>query len=193
MELMVWREAEPITKEQAAAVYRAARADLPAEPEVAEVAALVKELPGHAVAYSGHALITMAPEELDEVSNAAFALARQYGLVCYDPQRDLVHSLSPLGIDPETQLHTGDGMMVVNPDLGLVRDVLGTLSAQNPFAVLVTFGHHFIQVSPGYELEYKEGTLRTTLVTRLDEVRRAFDEYARGERGFLDRFEWTSD
>ncbi len=190
---MVWRESEPITREQAAAAYRAARADRPAESEVAEVAALVKELPGHAVSYPGHALITMAPEELDEVSNAAFALARQHGLVCYDPQRDLVHNLSPLGVDPATQLHTGDGMMVVNPDLGLVRDVLGTLSPQNPFAVLVTFGHHFIQVSPGYELEYKEGTLRTTLVTRLEEVRRAFDEYARGERGFLDRFEWTSD
>ncbi|MFE3450563.1 hypothetical protein ACFXJ8_16690 [Nonomuraea sp. NPDC059194] len=192
MELMAWREAGPITREQAAAVYRAAREAQPGEPAVAEVAALVKELPGHAVGYPGHALVTMTPEALDEVSNATFALARRYGLVCYDPQGDLVHNLSPLGVDPETQLHTGDGMMVVNPDLGLVRDVLGTLSAQNPFAVLVTFGHHFIQVSPGYELEYKEGTLRTTLVTDLEEVRRAFDEYARGERGFLDRFEWTS-
>ncbi|MGV9307858.1 hypothetical protein ACWENQ_27690 [Nonomuraea sp. NPDC004354] len=220
MELMVWRADGPVTRERAAAFYRAVRGAAPAtaqtaaestgsagpaestgdagpvavtgHAESAEVAAFAKELPGHATALAGHALVTMAPEEVDDVSNAAFSLARQYGLVCYDPQRDLVHNLGPLGVDPETQLHTGDGMMVVNPDLGLVRDVLATLSPQNPFAVLVTFGRHFIQVSPGYELEYKEGTLRTTLVTRLEEVQRAFDEYARGERGFLDRFAWVA-
>ncbi|GAA2694370.1 hypothetical protein [Nonomuraea recticatena] len=192
MELMVWRENEPITREQAAQTYSLAQGTPPADTVVPEVAALAKEVPGHARLFPEHALIVMEPDDLDEVSNRVFALARHYGLVCYDPQRHLVHNLAPLGVDPETQLHTGDGMLVTNPDLALVHDVLGTLSPQNPFAVLVTFGRHFIQVSPGYELEYKEGTIRSTMVPALEEVRRAFHEYAIGERGFLERFHWSA-
>jgi hypothetical protein len=90
------------------------------------------------------------------------------------------------------QLHTGDGLIVHDPDLGLVHDVLATLSPQNPFAALVNFGQHFIQVSPGYELEYKDKELIRTEVAELEEVQRAFQEYATGERGFLGRHEWTA-
>ena len=81
---------------------------------------------------------------------------------------------------------------MTDPDLGLVRDVLATLSPYDPFVALVNFGRHFIQVSPGYELEYKEKGLIRTEVAELDEVQRAFQEYATGERGFLGRHEWTA-
>ncbi len=189
---MVWDEPAPITRDEARATYLAVRKSEPVGGAVPEVA---KELPGQVTVFPGHVLVTMDLESMDEMSAQVFAVARARGLVCYDPQRDLVHNVGPLGVHQGMQLHTGDGMIVYDPDLGLVHDVLGTLSAQNPFAALVNFGSHFLQVSPvgepGYEVEYKEGTMVSALVPDLDDVRRAFHEYATGDRSFLSRHEWS--
>ncbi|MFG1698612.1 hypothetical protein [Nonomuraea sp. NPDC049309] len=188
VELMVWDEPVPISRDQARATYLAVKRTEPGGGPVPDVA---KELPGEITLYPGHVLVTMDLDTMDEVSAQVFTVARAHGMVCYDPQRDLVHNVAPLGVYEGMQLHTGDGMIVHDPDLGLVHDVLGTMSAQNPFVALVNFGRHFIQVSPGYELEYKEGTLVRTMVEELAEVRQAFHEYATGERGFLGRHTWS--
>ncbi|MEV0147215.1 MULTISPECIES: hypothetical protein [unclassified Nonomuraea] len=194
VELMVWDEPVPISRDQARAAYLAAKKGKPVQGALPEVA---KELPGLVTVFPGHVLVTMDLDSMDEMSGQVFTVARAHGLVCYDPQRDLVHNVGPLGVHQGMQLHTGDGMVVHDPDLGLVHDVLATLSAQNPFAALVTFGHHFIQVSPAeqaepaYEVEYKEGRMVRTLMPRLDEVRQAFHEYATGDRSFLSRHEWS--
>lgn len=184
---MVWREAEPISRDQARTVYLAAKKEAPG----GELPDYAKELPGIVTGYRDHVLVTMDLDSMDEMSGQVFGVARAHGLVCYDPQRDLAHNVAPLGVYQGMQLHTGDGMVVTDPDLGLVHDVLATLSPQNPFAALVNFGRHFIQVSPGYELEYKEGTLRRTMVDDLAEVQQAFHEYALGDRAFLARHEWA--
>jgi len=186
---MVWDEPAPISRDQARAAYLETKKTEPVTGELPEIA---KELPGVVAVYGDRVLVTMDLDSMDELSGQVFTLARAYGLVCYDPQRDLVHNVGPLGVYQGMQLHTGDGLVVHDPDLGLVHDVLATLSAQNPFVALVDFGHHFVQVSPGYELEYKESALVRTMVPELEEVRRAFQEYATGERGFLDRHEWTT-
>ncbi|WP_433438590.1 hypothetical protein [Nonomuraea sp. CA-141351] len=189
VELMVWDEPVPISRDQARATYLAVKRTSPvAGGEVPDVA---KELPGEVTLYPGHVLVSMDLDTMDETSAQVFTVAQAHGLVCYDPQRDLVHNVAPLGVYEGMQLHTGDGMIVHDPDLGLVHDVLATLSAQNPFVALVNFGRHFLQVSPGYELEYKEGTLIRTMVPELAEVQAAFNEYATGDRSFLSRHEWT--
>ncbi|MFI6737927.1 hypothetical protein ACIBI9_33820 [Nonomuraea sp. NPDC050451] len=188
VELMVWDEPVPISRDQARATYLAVKRDSPVTGEAPDVA---KELPGEVTIYPGHVLVTMDLDTMDETSGQVFTIARAHGLVCYDPQRDLVHNVAPLGVYEGMQLHTGDGMVVHDPDLGLIHDVLATLSAQNPFVALVNFGQHFLQVSPGYELEYKEGTLIRTMVPELAEVQAAFHEYATGERSFLARHEWA--
>lgn len=188
VELMVWDEPTPISRDQARATYLAVKKS---EPAAGEAPAVAKELPGVVTVYPGHVLVTMDLDTMDEMSGQVFTVARAHGLVCYDPQRDLLHNVAPLGVYQGMQLHTGDGMIVHDPDLGLVHDVLATLSAQNPFVALVTFGRHFIQVSPGYELEYKEGTLSRAVVGDLADVQRAFHEYAIGDRAFLDRHEWV--
>ncbi|MEV0234248.1 hypothetical protein [Nonomuraea sp. NPDC050786] len=189
VELMVWDEPVPISRDQARATYLAVKRTPPVDGEVPDVA---KELPGEVTLYPGHVLVSMDLDTMDETSAQVLTVARAHGLVCYDPQRDLVHNVAPLGVYEGMQLHTGDGMIVHDPDLGLVHDVLATLSAQNPFVALVNFGRHFLQVSPGYELEYKEGTLIRTMVPELEEVQAAFNEYATGDRSFLSRHEWAS-
>ncbi|MEU4233047.1 hypothetical protein AB0F17_52895 [Nonomuraea sp. NPDC026600] len=189
VELMVWDESAPISRDQARAAYLAVKKSEPVADVVPEVA---KELPGVATVYPGHVLVTMDLDTMDEMSAQVFTVARAHGLVCYDPQRDLVHNVAPLGVYEGMQLHTGDGMIVHDPDLGLVHDVLATMSPQNPFVTLVNFGRHFLQVSPGYELEYKEEALARTMVAELAEVQRAFHEYATGDRSFLSRHDWTA-
>ncbi|GAA3963791.1 hypothetical protein GCM10023085_52960 [Actinomadura viridis] len=204
-ELAVWYEPEPITAARAAATERGGIPPHPAVAAFARDAAeafpdaeIEAEIEADADAGgSRHAVVRMPPDRADAISAEVYALARAHGLICHDPGRGLVHNLAPTPVHPETQLHTGDGMVVTDPDLGLVHDVLGRLSpAGNPFAALVLFGRHFIQVSPergGYELEYKDSprnVLYRTHVDDLGEVRRAFAEYARDERGFLDRLAW---
>ncbi|MEW2359728.1 hypothetical protein [Spirillospora sp. NPDC029432] len=195
-ELVAWPAQGPVTAEEAAALDRAA---LPPHPAVTAFAAdLAAAAPDTGLETGGsrYAAVTMAPDRADEVATLVYGLAKANGLVCYDPGRGLVHNLAPRTAHPETQLHTGDGMVVIDPDLGLIRDVLGRLSPRNPFAALVLFGHHFVQVSPepgGYELEYKDsaaGRLYRTRTADLADVRRAFEEYATDDRSFLDRHAW---
>ncbi|MEV4801277.1 hypothetical protein AB0K18_14825 [Nonomuraea sp. NPDC049421] len=188
VELMVWDEPVPISRDQARATYLAVKRTEPGDGPAPDVA---KELPGEVTLYPGHVLVTMDLDTMDEVSSQVFTVARAHGMVCYDPQRDLVHNVAPLGVYEGMQLHTGDGMIVNDPDLGLVHDVLATMSPQNPFVALVNFGRHFLQVSPGYELEYKENTLIRTMVEDLSEVQQSFHDYATGDRTFLNRHTWS--
>ncbi|MFI7451819.1 hypothetical protein ACIBQX_30280 [Nonomuraea sp. NPDC049714] len=189
VELMVWNEPAPISRDQARAAYLEVKKT---EPVAGQLPDIAKELPGLVTVYHDQVLVAMDLDSMDELSGQVFTVARAHGVACYDPQRDLVHNVAPLGVHQGMQLHTGDGLIVHDPDLGLVHDVLATLSPQNPFVALVNFGQHFIQVSPGYELEYKETDLIRTEVAELDEVQRAFQEYATGERGFLGRHEWSA-
>ncbi|MET8332136.1 hypothetical protein ABZV14_15170 [Streptosporangium canum] len=197
VELAVWHEPEPITKERAETVFQALRRGEPdaaaPHPGVAAFAARLAEAERVSPAC---AVVSVDPDRADEVSGEAFALARECGLVCYDPQRGLVHNLAPLGVYSGMQMHTGDGMIVVDPDLRLVTDALATMAPQNPFTALVVFGEHFIQTSPeitGYELEYKDSVqdlMFRTHVSDLETVQDAFTEYATGGRAFLDGHDW---
>ncbi|MEV0756998.1 hypothetical protein [Streptosporangium sp. NPDC050280] len=160
------------------------------------LAAFADRLPGAEWLSPDHILVSMDPERADDVSSEVFALATECGLVCYDPQRGLVHNLSPRGVYPTMEMRTGDGMIVVSPDLQLISDALATMSPQNPFTALVVFGEHFVQSSPeisGYELEYKDSVrnrMFRTHVPDLKAVQEAFTEYATGERAFLERHDW---
>ncbi|MEU4404813.1 hypothetical protein AB0F88_09830 [Streptosporangium sp. NPDC023963] len=169
----------------------------PEDPEAHPgVTAFADRLPGAEWLSPDHILVGVDPERADEVSAEVFALATECGLVCYDPQRGLVHNLSPRGVYPTMEMRTGDGMIVVGPDLQLISDALATMSPQNPFTALVVFGEHFVQSSPeisGYELEYKDSVrnrMFRTHVPDLGAVQEAFTEYATGERAFLERHDW---
>ncbi|MGV9779011.1 hypothetical protein [Streptosporangium sp. NPDC003464] len=198
VELAVWHEPEPISRQRAESVFQALRRGEPgaAEPHPG-VAAFAGRLAEAEQVSPAHAVVTVDPDRADEVSGEVFALARECGLVCYDPQRGLVHNLAPLGVYSGMQMHTGDGMIVVDPDLRLVTDALATMSPQNPFTALVVFGEHFVQTSPeitGYELEYKDSVqdlMFRTHVPDLETVQDAFAEYATGGRAFLDRHDWS--
>ncbi|MDL4777675.1 hypothetical protein [Actinomadura xylanilytica] len=195
-ELVVWHEPAPITAERAGAVALDEIAPYPGVAEFAEEFGKLRPEVAVTEVGSRYARVRMTADEADEVSAEVHTVARAHGLVCYDQARGLVHNLGPTGAYEGVQLHTGEGLIVVDPDLALVDDVLRRLSPANPFTTLVLFGRHFIQVSPepgGYELEYKDsvqGRLYQTHVTDLDDVKRAFREYLADDRSFLGRHHW---
>ncbi|MQY06023.1 hypothetical protein [Actinomadura macrotermitis] len=195
--LLVWHEPAPISREQAAGTDLAGLAPGPAVAAFADEFGKLRPEAAPEVVEDRYARVTLAPENVDELSTEVFALARAHGLVCWDPERELVHNPGPAGVYEGMQLHTGDGLIVLDPDLGLIRDALARLGPGNPFAALVVFGRHFVQASPeegGFELEYKDsvkGVLYRTHVGDVAEVQRAFQEYAMDGRGFLERHDWA--
>lgn len=208
-ELLIWRADGPVTREQAERVGDTRETGGVAGDPVPEPAPVIGEFVVELrrlhsdvqVAETGggrFARVEMADDQADQVSTDVYAIAQGHRLIVWDPVRGLVHNVAPVGVYQGMQLHTGDGMVVIDPDLGLVRDVLTRLGPGNPFAALVVFGHHFVQVSPeddGYELEYKDGSqgqLYRTNVSDLAEVQRAFTEYANDDRGFRDRHTWQA-
>ncbi|MFC9971336.1 hypothetical protein ACFVH6_10625 [Spirillospora sp. NPDC127200] len=197
-ELLAWHTDAPITRAEAAAQKPGDLAPHPAVNEFLQEFGVLRPEVEVTAPESRYARVRMTAEQVDEISTETYALARAHGLVCFDPDRGLVHNLGPTGVYEGLQLHTGDGLIVVDPDLPLVHDALERLAPANPFTTLVAFGRHFMQVSPeggGFELEYKDsvqGVIYSTRVADLAEVQRAFREYATGERGFLERHEWTT-
>lgn len=200
-ELGVWREASPIGREPALIRYRD-RDFGQASPEVAafwdELCGLVEKGVIDGSEHAPDHVIVRAPlEYMDQISEVVYGLARANRLVCYDPQRHLVSNLTPLGVYPDLLLHTGDGLMLEQPDLGLVDDVLGRLSTENPFVALVVPGRHFLQTSEEsegeYTLEYRDSVQRRMAAATtpdLAELRHAFQSYALGDSSFLNRFHW---
>ncbi|MEV5569545.1 hypothetical protein AB0L06_05820 [Spirillospora sp. NPDC052269] len=198
-ELLLWRSDRPLTREDAAGIDETGAEPTPVIGEfVIELRRLHSDVQVTETGGGRFARVEMADDRADQVSTDVYAIAQGHGLIVWDPVRGLVHNIAPVGVYPGMQLHTGDGMVVIDPDLGLVRDVLTRLGPENPFAALVVFGHHFIQVSPeegAYELEYKDGArgeLYRARVPELAEVQRAFTEYANDDRGFLDRHTWAN-
>jgi hypothetical protein len=200
-ELGVWREASPIGRELALIRYRECdfgEASLEVAAFWDELRGVVEEWVIEGSEYApDHVIVRTSIEYMDQISEVVFRLARENRLVCYDPQRHLVSNLTPLGVYPDLRLHTGDGLMLEQPDLGLVDDVLSRLSAENPFVALAVPGRHFLQASEGasgdYTLEYRDSVQRrmaAAVTPDLAELRRAFQSYALGDASFLNRFHW---
>ncbi|WP_067490884.1 hypothetical protein [Actinomadura hibisca] len=197
-ELLAWHTDAPLTRTEAAAQEPGELEPHPAVAEFAREFGVLRPEVDIVAPESRYVRVRMTPEQVDEISTETYALARAHGLVCFDPDRELVHNLGPVGVYEGLQLHTGEGLIVIDPDLPLVHDALERLAPANPFTTLVAFGRHFMQASPeggAFELEYKDSAqnlIYSTRVPDLAEVQRAFQEYATGERGFLDRHDWTT-
>ncbi|MFC0040497.1 hypothetical protein [Actinomadura rayongensis] len=192
-ELTAWHASAPVTPGEAAATDLDGLAPHPAVTAFADD---LKAEPGAEIEVDGgkRARVQAGPEHEDAVANAAYRLARAHGLVLYDRGRGLVHNLGPRGVHEGMQLHTGDGLVITDPDLNLVNDALGRLGPANPFAALVVFGRHFVQASPegdAYELEHKRDGVLYRTTADLDAVRRAFRAYATGDDAFRARHAWT--
>jgi hypothetical protein len=101
-----------------------------------------------------------------EVHSAVQGLAREHGLVCYDPQRDVLVTNAP-GYVAEFVLTTERLGDYPDPDERRIEWAIAKLSDDNFFATLARADGWFVQVGYGktagvrpgsYAMEYQEGS-----------------------------------
>jgi hypothetical protein len=129
-------------------------------------------------------------------------LAAQHGLVCFDPQENLVHHPPALRTEPRLMLSLWDGSQFEDPDPARTERALRKLSRDRYFVILERAGGHYVQVGYGqdagtrpgwYALERRDGSADRhyrCVVTDITEIVKAFNAFAAGEVGWERRFGW---
>ncbi|GLW32560.1 hypothetical protein [Actinoplanes regularis] len=212
-DLFVWHEPEPITPaiaetklrrwhEGESGVFRAN----PAVP--AMFAALLDRFPPGTEVWSGDPSpsdtvlhLSVVWSRAGEVGAAVVALAREHGLICYEPQ---THLLNPnaAGHVAAFTLTSADGPDVPDPTSKRIDERIGHLGLDNHFLVLERSDGWFVQVGYGpaagtepgrYALEYREGTpkehYRTETPDRT-EATRLLTEFLAGADTYKRRHTW---
>lgn len=104
--------------------------------------------------------------QADRVAETVRELARQHGLVCYDPQAGVVNPNVP-GYAPAFELNTETHPRVPDPNAERVERAVSKLSNDNYFAIVERADGWYAQVGYGvsvgvkpgtYAMEYREGS-----------------------------------
>jgi len=222
-DLYIWSSRQPVTSDRAQEIFRllADGHDDAVEPDD-RVLALHRELIDRypPLETLGDTELesspwTMSPDATDrrvvlcmswstaaEASPFVLELAKQHGLVCFDPQSGQIHQ-------PDTgaalHLESCDGSRIYNPTRQDLRRALDSLSPDNWYACLEREPGWFVQVGIGsyagdvpagkFGLEYREGTPERhvrALVDSLEAVAGAFDGFAAGDDSWKRGHSWTS-
>ena len=114
----------------------------------------------------GFVLMPMQWSRAAEVAPRVIALAAGHGLVCFDPQAEVVHVPPALRSEGALELRSCVGLPVSDPDPETVERAVRRLSADNWFVILEGPAGHFVQVGTGdqtgvaagtHALEYRDG------------------------------------
>ncbi|GIF16230.1 hypothetical protein [Actinoplanes teichomyceticus] len=212
-DLHVWHEPEPITPaiaetklrrwhEGDAEVFR----PHPAVPEM--FAALVERFPPSSDVWSvvptpsdAVLSLTVAWPRAGEVGAAVVALAREYGLVCYEPQSHLLNP-NAAGHAPGFVLTSAVGPDIADPTPDRIERMVSRIGPDNYFLILERADGWFVQVGYGpaagaepgrYALEYREGGperhFRTETADRAEAVR-LLTEFLAGAQSWKLRHAW---
>lgn len=114
----------------------------------------------------GFVLMPMRWSRAAEVAPRVMALAAEHGLVCFDPQAEVVHVPPALRAAGALELRSCVGLPVSDPDPETVERAVRRLSADNWFVILEGPAGRFVQVGTGdqagvaagtHALEYRDG------------------------------------
>ena len=114
----------------------------------------------------GFVLLPMRWSRAAEVAPRVIALAAGRGLVCFDPQAEVVHVPPALRSKGGLELRSCVGLPVSDPDPETVERAVRRLSADNWFVILEGPAGRFVQVGAGdqagvatgtHALEYRDG------------------------------------
>ncbi|BCJ41881.1 hypothetical protein GCM10010168_75690 [Actinoplanes ianthinogenes] len=212
-DLYVWHEPESITPAIAETKLRRWHEEEPGvlrpHPAVLAMHAdLLERFPPDSGAWSS----VPAPSDLvlhltvdwsraGEVGAAVVALARQHGLVCYEPQSHLLNPNAP-GHAAGFTLTSATGPDIPDPTPDRIERVMSRLGVDNHFAILERADGWFVQVgygpaagaAPGeYALEYREGGpehhFRAETSDRT-EAERLLTEFLAGDESWRQRHVW---
>jgi hypothetical protein len=137
-----------------------------------------------------------------EVAPTVRALAGEHGLICYDPQDNVVVPNVP-GYVPAFSLTSEHGPMVPDPDDDRIERTLTRLGRDNSFAILDRADGWYVQVGYGetagvrpglYAMEYREGSPDRhfrAVTSDVTAVVRFMQEFLRGDDGWKRRHGWS--
>jgi hypothetical protein len=150
------------------------------------------------------AVIPIVSSLAPDVAPVIIDLARERGLVCFDPQSVAVYQpveTSASGGPPRLQL--ADGSVIHDPDRQAIENSIHGLSRKNWYVVFLRSENNYIQAGCGeqagarsdqFVLEYRDGSAeehwRTTTYS-LEKLSFAFLEYFNGTMDWTAQFVWT--
>lgn len=149
----------------------------------------------------GHVIMPIAWSRAEEISSAVRTLAREHGLVCFDPQAGVVHAP---GAESPRRLHWQccDGTALVRPDVASIEHELDRLSERNWYAVLEDEDERYVQVGLGgragvpdgqFAVEYRDGAPERHfrhVTASLGIVKTAFLGFTRNDNTWRDQLTW---
>ncbi|BCY13942.1 hypothetical protein [Actinoplanes sp. L3-i22] len=212
-DLYVWHEPEAITPALAESKLRRWRDEEPgifrAHPAVRSFrAALTDRFPPDSEVWSGRPAesdtvlaLTVAWPRAGEVGSAVVALAREHGLVCYEPQSHLLNP-NAAGHIPAFTLTSAAGPEVPDPTEKRIEQRIRRLGPDNHFLILERADGWFVQVGYGpaagaeagrYALEYREGAPERHYRTEtpdLTEAARLLTDFLAGADTYKRRHTW---
>lgn len=145
--------------------------------------------------------LTVAWSRAGEVGAAVVGLAREHGLVCYEPQSHLLNP-NAAGHIPGFTLTSAAGPEVPDPTDKRIEQRIRRLGPDNHFLILERSDGWFVQVgygpaagtSPGrYALEYREGTPEKHYraeTTDLTEAASLLTDFLAGDETYKRRHVW---
>lgn len=228
-DLAVWFESERVSVARAAETYeRLADGDLAGAGVVANeaVPAFCRELTGRFPELSdaetdgprptgspwtarldvsaAHVIMPMSWDRADPAAPEVVVLAGRHGLVCFDPQAEVLHLPPALRATDGLSLRPCVGPKVEDADLDVIERAVHRLSEENWFLILERSSGHFLQVGHGlnaglatgrFAVEHRDGAPERhyrCVLDEKDQVATLFADYASGASAWSVDTRWDS-
>jgi hypothetical protein len=198
------------------AFHRALVVDFPELPESAADFSQAEASPWTAGldVSDAHVIMPISWGRADATATAVLDLAGRHGLVCFDPQAEVLHlppalrgtdggADGPDGADA-LNLQPCVGLKIEDPDLDVIERAVRRLSPENWFLILEKPNGRFVQVGQGpdagvavgeFAVEHRDGSMerhyRCVLNDR-DQVTAIFTEFASGAEAWSVDARWES-
>ncbi|WP_326789452.1 hypothetical protein [Streptomyces sp. NBC_00151] len=153
---------------------------------------------------AAHVIMPMSWDRADAMAPEVVALAGRHGLVCFDPQAEVLHLPPALRGADGLSLQPCVGLKVEDADLDVIERAVHRLSEENWFLILEKRTGHFLQVghgpnagltTGGFAVEHRDGAMERhyrCVLNERDQVATLFADYASGASAWSVDTRWDS-
>lgn len=151
-----------------------------------------------------HVIMPMSSGRAAGAAPEVVALAGRHGLVCFDPQAEVLHLPPALRGADGPSLQPCVGLKVEDADLDVIERAVHRLSEENWFLILERRSGHFLQVghgpnaglrTGGFAVEHRDGAPERhyrCVLNEKDQVAALFADYASGASAWSVDARWDS-
>ncbi|WP_307521843.1 hypothetical protein [Streptomyces umbrinus] len=151
---------------------------------------------------AAHVLMPMSWSRASETAPEVVALAGRHGLVCFDPQAEVLHLPPALRGADGLSLQPCVGLKVEDPDPDVIERAVRRLSSENWFLILEKRLGRYLQVGQGpnaglsaggFAVEHRDGSPDRhyrCVLSEKDQVATIFADFASGEAAWSVDTRW---